>query len=89
MPSDEIETLHDISAFDYVSKFKLHEGVATYFLAAFAEGSFETTADKVAAAEMVRQFQAAAKGGGGRYYECGSGHNYCGRKNISIQADNK
>ena len=73
MPPDEIEKLHDISAFDYVKKFKLHEGVVTYFLAAFAEGSFETTADKVAAAEMVRQFQTAMKNGGGRFYECGIG----------------
>ena len=73
MPPDEIEKLHDISALDYIQKFDLHKGVVTYVLAAFAEGSFETTADKVAAAEMVRQFQTAAKGGGGRYYECGIG----------------
>ena len=73
MPLNEIESLHDISALDYVRRFGLPEGIATYILAAFAEGSFETTADKVAAAEMVRQFQTASKGGGGRYYECGIG----------------
>ncbi|MCL2597911.1 MAG: NAD(P)/FAD-dependent oxidoreductase [Paludibacter sp.] len=73
MPLSEIEKLQTISAFDYVKKFGLHEGVSTYFLAAFAEGSFETTADKVTAAEMVRQFQTASKGGGGRFYECGIG----------------
>jgi len=73
MAPSEIETLHDISAYDYVKQFGLHEGVMTYILAAFAEGSYETTADKAAAAEMVRQFQTASKGGGGRYYECGIG----------------
>ena len=73
MPLNEIEKLHEISAFDYVKRFGLHEGVVTYFLAAFAEGSYETTADRVSAAEMVRQFQTVSKGGGGRFYECGIG----------------
>jgi prolycopene isomerase len=73
MPPEEIEKLHDISALDYINRYRLHEGVVTFFLAAFAEGSFETTADKVAAAEMVRQFQTATRGGGGRFYECGIG----------------
>ncbi len=75
MPADEIETLQDISALDYVkSQGALPEGVFTYFLATFAEGVYEMCADRVPAAEMIKAFQTTVKDGGGRYYEGGIGY---------------
>lgn len=75
MPQAQIEQLQDVSALEYVRRCgPLPEGVFTYFLAAFAEGVYEMSADRVPAAEAIRAFQTAAKDGGGRYYEGGIGH---------------
>ncbi len=75
MPAEEIEALQDVSALEYVQSFgPLPAGIFTYFLASFAEGVYEMSADKVPAAEMARIFQAAMRDGGGRYYEGGIGH---------------
>lgn len=75
MPADEIEKLQDISALDYVKSWgKLPDGVFTYFLATFAEGVYEMSADKVPAAEMIKAFQTTVKDGGGRYYKGGIGY---------------
>jgi prolycopene isomerase len=72
---EEIEKLYTISAMDYLDSLgKLPEGIRTYLLATFGEGMFEMTSDRVAAGEMVKMFQQAMKGGGGRYYEGGIGY---------------
>jgi prolycopene isomerase len=69
-----IDSLYDISAMDYINSLgKLPPGVYTYLLATFGEGMFEMTSDRVAAGEMVKMFQQAMKGSGGRYYEGGIG----------------
>lgn len=74
MGADEIETLHDISALEYVDRnYPLPAGIRTYFLATFAEGVYEMSADRVPASEMVRAYQTTVKGGGGRYYVGGIG----------------
>lgn len=74
MQKDEIETLHHISALDYIDQnWPLPAGVRTYFLATFAEGVFEMSADRVPAAEMIRAYQSTVKDSGGRYYEGGIG----------------
>jgi prolycopene isomerase len=72
---EEIEKLYTISAMDYLDNFKkIPAGIRTYLLATFGEGMFEMTSDRVAAGEMVKMFQQAMKGSGGRYYEGGIGH---------------
>ncbi len=74
MPVGEIETLQEISALAYIDQnWPLPAGIRTYFLATFAEGVFEMSADRVPAAEMIRAYQATVKDGGGRYYARGIG----------------
>ena len=74
MSVGELETLHEISARDYIDQnWPLPAGIRTYFLATFAEGVFEMSADRVPAAEMIRAYQTTVKDGGGRYYEHGIG----------------
>ena len=74
MPQSELETLQHISALDYVRQnWKLPEGIFTYFLATFAEGVYEMSADRVPAAEMIRAYQSTVQDGGGRYYPHGIG----------------
>ena len=74
MPPGEVETLYQISALDYIDQnWPLPAGIRTYFLATFAEGVFEMSADRVLASEMIRAYQTTVKDGGGRYYEHGIG----------------
>ena len=74
MPKDEIERLHNISALDYIDhNWPLPAGIRTYFLATFAEGVYEMSADRVPASEMIRAYQTTVKDSGGRYYEGGIG----------------
>jgi prolycopene isomerase len=75
MKPAEIDKLYNISAMEYVKSLgKIPPGIYTYLLATFGEGMFEMTSDRVAAGEMIKMFQQAMKGGGGRYYEGGIGH---------------
>lgn len=74
MPPEKIDKFYDISAIDYFDNFSLPKSLYTYILATFSEGSFEMTADKVSAAEMIKLFQTTVKNSGGRYYQGGVGH---------------
>ncbi len=74
MKQEEIDELYDVSSMDFMSQFKIPEGIRTYLLASFGEGAFEITSDKSSAAEMIKLFQVSMRNGGGRYYKNGLGY---------------
>lgn len=74
MKQEEIDLLYDVSSLDFLSQFKMPEGIRTYLLASFGEGAFEITSEKSSAAEMIKLFQTTMKNGGGRYYRNGVGY---------------
>ena len=74
MKQEEIDQLYDVSSMDFMSQFKMPEGIRTYLLASFGEGAFEITSDRSSAAEMIKLFQVTMKNSGGRYYKNGVGY---------------
>ncbi len=74
MKPKEIELLANVSALEFVSRYKIPKSLFSYILSVYGEGVFENPADRTSAAAMIRVFQQSAKDGGGRYYKKGFGH---------------
>ena len=73
MGSDGVEKLAGISALDFLTRYRLPQSLFSYLLSVYAEGFFETPADRISAAAMVRAMQQTTRQGGGRYYQGGVG----------------
>ena len=75
LSEEKIAELYTLSAMEYLDSLgPLPAGFRTFMLASFGEGAFEMTSDRLAAGEMVKMFQTAVSGSGGRYYEGGIGN---------------
>ena len=75
LSEEKIAELYTLSAMEYLDSLgPLPAGFRTFMLASFGEGAFEMTSDRLAAGEMVKMFQTAVSGSGGRYYEGGIGY---------------
>jgi phytoene dehydrogenase-like protein len=73
MGAERLQDLADISALDFLTRYHLPQSLFSYLLSVYAEGFFETPADRISAAAMVRAIQQTARQGGGRYYQGGVG----------------
>lgn len=73
MGAERLEELASISALDFLTRYRLPQSLFSYLLSVYAEGFFETAADRLSAAAMVRAVQQTIHQGGGRYYQGGVG----------------
>ncbi len=73
MKPEQIETLSQTSALEYINKHNLPQSLKSYLLSVYTEGFFEAPPDRVSAAAMIRAVQQTANFGGGRYYQKGVG----------------
>ena len=73
MGADRLQELADVSALDFLTRYHLPQSLFSYLLCVYAEGFFETPADRISAAAMVQAIQQTTRQGGGRYYQGGVG----------------
>lgn len=73
MRPEQIDTLWDVSAYDYFHSLRLPETLEMLVTAAFGEGSFEMTSDRVPAAAAVTMFQIASRDTRALYFREGIG----------------
>jgi phytoene dehydrogenase-like protein len=73
MGAEQLQDLAGTSALDFLKRYHLPQSLFSYLLSVYAEGFFETPADRIAAAAMVRAIQQTTRHGGGRYYQGGVG----------------
>jgi prolycopene isomerase len=75
MKPKRLAKLEKISALDYMNGLKIPEAIRVFVTAAFGEGAFEMSSDKVPASHMIRAFQMSVskKHPTPRYYEGGVG----------------
>ena len=73
MGTERLEELASISALGFLTRYHLPQSLSSYLLSVYAEGFFETPADRISAAAMVGAIQQTTRQGGGRYYHGGVG----------------
>jgi phytoene dehydrogenase-like protein len=73
MKAERLQDLAGISALDFLTGHRLPHSLFSYLLSVYTEGFFETPADRISAAAMVRAIQQTTRQGGGRYYQGGVG----------------